>query len=154
VRDTPEQLKGTINQQLFDETAKSDLTTAAPKYVVNLSALVSRDQLTLNVVEQIYGSSSELQSDFGDATGTPTYYQTKIGVTPITNVNLGYQVSKEFKLDVGADNVFNTYPDGINPALLAVFRAADDNSAVQIYPSFSPFGINGGFYYVRGTYRF
>ena len=32
--------------------------------------------------------------------------------------------------------------------------AADDNAGVQKYPFFSPFGIDGGFYYARAGYRF
>lgn len=151
IRDTPQQLSG---QPLFDDTAKSDLTTAAPKYVVNLSSVITKGPATLSVTEQIYGSSSELQSDFGDEDGKVRFYQTKIGVTPITNINLGYQITKELKFDLGADNVFNTYPDGVNDKLLNIYRSANDNSAVTIYPSFSPFGINGGYYYARATYRF
>jgi iron complex outermembrane receptor protein len=38
--------------------------------------------------------------------------------------------------------------------LLADQRAAGDNAAVTILPSFSPFGINGGYYYVRANYKF
>jgi iron complex outermembrane receptor protein len=32
--------------------------------------------------------------------------------------------------------------------------AAADNTAVTQYPIFSPFGINGGFYYVKASYKF
>ena len=55
---------------------------------------------------------------------------------------------------VGANNLFNKYPDGVNPALLADQRAAGDNAAVNVLPSFSPIGINGGYYYVRANYKF
>jgi iron complex outermembrane receptor protein len=151
VRDTPTELGG---QPLFDATAKSDLTSASPKYVINLSSLLTNGPFSLNLVEQIYGPSSEAQSDFGDANGTPTYYTTKISVTPITNIDLAYQITKAFKLDLGADNVFDTYPDKINSNLINVYNAADDNTAVAIYPAFSPFGINGGYYYARASFKF
>ena len=42
----------------------------------------------------------------------------------------------------------------VNKYLLAEQRANLDNGAVTIYPSFSPFGINGGYYYVRAAYKF
>jgi iron complex outermembrane receptor protein len=42
----------------------------------------------------------------------------------------------------------------VNGKLLATYRASNDNSAVTIYPSFSPFGINGGYYYARASYKF
>ena len=40
------------------------------------------------------------------------------------------------------------------PYILGHENAASDNAAVDQYPIFSPFGINGGFYYARATYRF
>jgi iron complex outermembrane receptor protein len=57
-------------------------------------------------------------------------------------------------LSAGAINLFNRYPEKTNSNLLKVYNAADDNSAVQIYPSFSPLGINGGFYYAKATFSF
>ena len=48
----------------------------------------------------------------------------------------------------------NTYPDRKNAALVSGYVARNDNGAVQQYPSFSPFGINGGYYYGRITYTF
>ena len=41
----------------------------------------------------------------------------------------------------------------MNAAGLAASAAAG-NPAVEVYPAFSPFGINGGFYYARVGYRF
>ena len=51
-------------------------------------------------------------------------------------------------------NLFNRYPDKTNSDLLAVYRAAKNTAATEIYPSFSPFGINGGYYYGRMVYSF
>jgi len=42
----------------------------------------------------------------------------------------------------------------INGTILSREIAASDNSAVSQYPLFSPFGINGGFYYVKAAYKF
>jgi iron complex outermembrane receptor protein len=50
---------------------------------------------------------------------------------------------------VGANNLFNVYPDKYNPDLVAAQRAGLDNAAVAQYANFSPFGINGGYYYVK-----
>jgi iron complex outermembrane recepter protein len=57
-------------------------------------------------------------------------------------------------LSAGANNLFNRYPNQLNPALTAAYYAYDDNAGVVKYPTFSPFGIDGGFYYVRAGYRF
>ena len=57
-------------------------------------------------------------------------------------------------LSAGANNLFNRYPDHVNASLLAEQRANLDNAAVSVYPSFAPFGINGGYYYARLGFRF
>jgi iron complex outermembrane receptor protein len=57
-------------------------------------------------------------------------------------------------VSVGANNLFNQYPDHINASLLAEQRANLDNTAVNVYPAFSPFGINGGYYYARVGLKF
>ena len=77
-----------------------------------------------------------------------------VGVTPITDLEVAYQVTSSLKLSLGANNLFNTYPDKKNSALLAEYRSHNDNTAVAIYPGFSPFGINGGYYYGKLSFNF
>ena len=157
VIDTPSQLAeapaGQTPQALFNGTSISDLTTVAPRYVFSLGGRWTMGKYTVNLVEKIYGSSEEYQNDDANKSVAPIFL-TRIGPTPVTNLDLGYQATKEIKLNIGAINLFNKYPDQINSTVLANERAASDNAAVQIYPSFSPFGINGGFYYARATYSF
>jgi iron complex outermembrane receptor protein len=50
--------------------------------------------------------------------------------------------------------LFNRYPNKINGALDTAYKSAQFNSAVGQYPSFSPFGIDGGYYYLRANYSF
>jgi iron complex outermembrane receptor protein len=142
-------------QALFDSTALSDLTTASPKYVVNLGMSWTYEKASARLQEVIYGPSSEWVNDNLDTNGNSAfYYQDKIGVIPTTNLELGYELMKGLTLSAGAVNLFNRYPPHTNPGLLKVQRASNDNGAVQIYPGFSPFGINGGFYYARATFSF
>ena len=149
---TPAVLAG---QPLYDATAISDLTTATPTYVIQLGALWSLGNVSINLRESIFGSSSEYENDDGDnAAGKLLYYKTTIGVIAITDLALGYQAGRNFKLSIGATNLFNRYPTQINGTVLAHERAHDDVQAVQIYPSFSPIGIDGGYYYAHASYRF
>jgi iron complex outermembrane receptor protein len=169
--------------ELYDPTAYSDLTTANPKYVVNLGALWTTGKLAVNLVEKIYGPSSEFQNDDGDngptgpggtylATDYPActtkpgtlficpggfdYFQSKIGVTAITNLDLSYKMNEHVKFTVGANNLFNKFPGKLNATQRGHENSFSygDNAGVTQYPTFSPFGINGGFYYVKGSYAF
>ncbi|MES2115470.1 MAG: TonB-dependent receptor, partial [Pseudomonadota bacterium] len=81
-------------------------------------------------------------------------YTTAIARKAITDLELGYRVNSAWSLAVGANNLFNQYPNQMNARLLAEQRAGLDNGAVTVYPSFSPFGINGGYYYARANYKF
>ncbi len=151
---TPVQLVG---QALYNATATSDLTEASPRYVINLGALWTVGKLAVNLEEQIYGKTSEWDNDDGDnPSNTLEYFESTIGVTPITNLDVSYQFTSHFKLSAGATNLFDRYPDKYNATLLAHYDnfAYGDTLGVFQYPTFSPFGINGGFYYVRGTLSF
>ncbi len=90
------------------------------------------------------------------ATNVPEYFRTDVGVTPITNLDLGYQLAEYFRINIGALNLFDRYPDKLNSVLRSHYDnlTYNDNLGVQQYPSFSPFGIDGGFYYVRATFTF
>jgi iron complex outermembrane receptor protein len=136
-------------QTLLDATAISDLETASPRVRVNLGASWRIGNWSVNAREAFYGKSSELQSSDG-----ATYYETKVKPTAITDLEISYQFNKAWTLSVGANNLFNQYPDHVNATLLAEQRANLDNAAVTVYPSFSPFGINGGYYYARAGFKF
>jgi iron complex outermembrane recepter protein len=149
---SPAQLGG---QALFGPTTISDLTTATPRLVLNLGAHWTISQFYVDLHEIIYGPSAEWDNDDGDnATGVPIYYKETIGTIPITNLELGMHLTKSLTFALGATNLFNRYPEQINPALTNAYDAYQDNSAVDRYPDFSPFGQDGGFYYARVNFAF
>jgi iron complex outermembrane receptor protein len=151
---TPAPLSGL---SLYDATALSDLSTASPRYVINLAALWTLDRLTVDLEEQIYGKTAEWENDDGDnPSNTPEYFESTLGITPITNLDVSYRLTRHFTLSAGALNLLNRYPDKYNSTLLAHYDsfAYGDTLGVFQYPMFSPFGIDGGYYYVRGTVSF
>lgn len=152
----PPTLPAVPDQALFDPTAISDLTTAGPKFEVNLGASWIFQRLSVNLTEKLHGPSSEYESDNGDAepSGKPVYYRTRIPLTPITNVDLGYQFTHYLRVDIGAVNLFDRLPPRHNGAILAHEWASNDGAYVSWYPIFSPFGIDGGYYYARASITF
>jgi iron complex outermembrane recepter protein len=149
---TPSLLTGAV---LYDQEAYSELTTASPKYVVNFGALLTMDKLSVNLNEKLYGPSSDYENDDGDnPTSSLEYFQNNIPVTLITNLDVGFQFTDHMKLSVGAQNLFNKYPPIRNGNIQSREIAAGDNAAVDQYPIFSPYGVNGGFYYVKALYKF
>jgi iron complex outermembrane recepter protein len=168
VRATPTELG---DQALFDKVALSDLTDTAPKFLLNLGARFAWDRLSFSVHELVYGKTSEFENDGGEVAsfygtnvpaGTPDpdpitglrYMKTEIPVTPITNLELSFEAMESLSLNIGATNVFDKFPNRRNSTLRAAQFGSNDNSAVSGLPSFSPFGINGAYYYGKLVYKF
>jgi iron complex outermembrane receptor protein len=146
INQAPTQLRP---QTLLDQAAISDLETASPKFRLNLGALWKMGIWSVNLRESFYGKSSEYGTEDGGE-----YFETKISAKATTDLEVSARVTKAITLSIGANNLFNKYPDHVNAQLLAAQRAALDNAAVTVYPSFSPIGINGGYYYARASYTF
>ena len=151
----PAQLAGV---SLFDANSISNLETASPKYRVVGGALWKWDKLTVNLKESLYGKSSGYNSRVGCplvvTAATTTCYLNKIGSAFITDLEVSYQLLEPVKISVGANNLFNKYPEQVNPLLKADYLRANSNGYVTRYPGFSPFGINGGYWYGRIAYTF
>jgi iron complex outermembrane receptor protein len=71
------------------------------------------------------------------------------GAKWITDLEVGYRFTSTLAVTLGAQNLFNVYPDKTNPNN---FSASTFNGA-QIYNSASPFGLSGGNYYARLSYN-
>lgn len=163
-------------QSLFDAQATTALTSQSPRLTLNLGAHYSVSSYYIDLHEIIYGKSSSCDNPDSNTSapiyGTPCaaygvtpatatapasglyYYKDHIGTVGITNLELGVNLMEHLTLAVGANNLFNRYPNQINPSIVAVDNANFDNSAVAKYAQFSPFGIDGGFYYARVHLKF
>ena len=79
-------------------------------------------------------------------------------------MELAYQVTDSIRVAVGGENIFDNYPDrnrcaiGLNgPAPTPTsnwYSFTDATVAGNRYPSASPIGINGAFYYSRASFDF
>ena len=99
----------------------------------------------MNARLSYYGSFYEdhLDSDVISAAdgGLPIYE----GSAFIVDLETGWKFDSGLFVNLGAQNVFDEVP-GDNPWGAAVAGAA--------YPVHTPYGFNGGFYYVRLGYEF
>lgn len=137
---TPAVIGGQI---LLDRTARSYLEDASPRFRLNLGALWKLGDWSINLRENIFGPSSFQASIDGIR-----YYENRIDTKFITDLDVNYRFTKAWSLSVGANNLFNIYPDKLNGDYREALNKAGRQN-VAVYPSFSPTGINGGFYYAR-----
>ncbi len=124
------------------------LTTATPKYRAIVGANWQLDKWALAVHENLYGPTT---NQLTYATGPNAFSTTKFvpfteGFKATTDIALHYQPTRHLQLTVGANNLFNTYPDKV-PLVAQYLGVPYDFSSSQI-------GYFGGFYYVNARYVF
>jgi iron complex outermembrane receptor protein len=134
-------------QTLFSRTATSTLTRANPKEKVVFSALWSLDDWSVNLRETLYGPTSVFNSPNGGQ-----YFLNEVHTTAITDVEIDYHYLQSWTIAFGANNLTDERPDG--RLLISPTQAADSSNVVGAPLGISPFGINGGFYYTRLTFKF
>lgn len=147
IRNTPAQIAAS-GQSLFDPVAISTLETSSPRFKAILAGLYRSGRWTVSAKERFYGNASNLE-DPGDG----EFYRDSTGTAFITDVDLTFALRKGLSLSAGAINLFDKRPNRVNAQALAVAGAAG-GPAVEIYPKFSAFGINGGYYYARARLSF
>jgi iron complex outermembrane receptor protein len=64
----------------------------------------------------------------------------------LVDLEARYAVTSKLQLAVGADNVFDVYPDAFPPAL--------NTTGAAMFSNYSPFGRSGRFVYARASYSF
>ncbi len=139
VNPTPSVLQG-HGIALVGYQREGDLTVATPKSKVILTGDWSLEPFDVHLQVTRYGSYTErgtVDPAVNPALSSDRTYSAKW----ITNLALTYDLTDTFSLTVGADDLFDVYPDKIGPI--------DANSGMGEYGNFSPFGISGGFYYTR-----
>jgi iron complex outermembrane receptor protein len=147
VRATPAEFGTT--QALFDQEALADLETTMPRYLVNLGATLEWERLSIGIHELFYGESSDYDNEPGVG-----YFKNTVGAAAITNLEVNFEATDKLMLSLGATNLFDEMPDKRNAEHRAIQFENNDNSLVSQYPSFSPYGINGAYYYGKLTFKF
>jgi iron complex outermembrane recepter protein len=131
---------------VFSAAQIINVTRLAPNHRATLSANYTSGAFSLNARESYFGTwQSELD-----------YPGQVFGAKLTTDLDLSYQINDNFSLTVGANNLFDTYPDKLaQTAAVNVFPVTGSLADGQIYPrSGGPFGINGGTWYARIGVKF
>jgi iron complex outermembrane receptor protein len=131
---------------LLDAAALSGLTTANPKMKAVFGGYWTLGKWSANLRETIYGPSSQLVSTANVTTDM------KIKTAALTDLTVSYMLTSAIKLEAGANNLFDKKPP--NVPFLSIGRPADGGNLYDGPMTFSPYGINGGYYYGRVTLTF
>jgi iron complex outermembrane receptor protein len=150
----------------FAPLSGEQLVEQTPRYRVALGADWNVNRWTVHFLETLYGRYEEPQA------GNATAVTVNEVFTPkwVADLDVGYRFTKNITVAVGANNLFNAYPDRVPDAILA--KTANADSVLKSAPGYTlagygvplsgggeygtvaPFGLEGGFYYVRLGVKF
>ncbi|HEY0672820.1 MAG TPA: TonB-dependent receptor, partial [Longimicrobiales bacterium] len=144
ISSTPPELSQ-FQSTLFDRTQVGLIEHGQPENNINLTANLSAGAFGLNVHNQRFGEVSQFNLD-------PALDQT-FSAKWVTDVDVSYKLLNRLRVALGANNVFDVYPDewkdwsaGVNGALTT--------NGIYRYPGLtSPWGMNGRTVYLRLSYR-
>jgi iron complex outermembrane receptor protein len=157
-----------FNPGVINAARLIDIKYLAPAHRANFSANWQIGDFTLNLRESYYGEWRDA-TDYPIRVGNvscPTGVSPPVGdtTTPcaivdgqhfgdkfITDLDVSYTFMDHYTLTLGANNLFNTYPDKIKATVdNPIYALTDSISNGSIYPRpGGPFGINGGYWYAR-----
>jgi iron complex outermembrane receptor protein len=113
----------------------------APKNRANFNVNWSNEKWTINGRLNYFGSwKTEIE-----------YPGQEFGAKTTADLDVSYDVTNNYTVTLGAQNLLNEYPDKIaQSSAVNIFPLTGGLNDGQVYPrSGGPFGINGGFWYVR-----
>jgi len=136
-----------VGAPILSAVAETALTTGVPQEKAILQANWTLDKWSATLRTSIYGPTSEKILLYANS----QIFTESIPTAAIFDLDVGYKLFKNLKIDVGANNLFDTVP----PKAGNVDGRPTDNGRVFGVPySFSPYGVEGGYYYGRVTYSF
>jgi iron complex outermembrane recepter protein len=138
VDSTSAQLKSQ-NALLFDRIERGRIEIGQPHETLSLMFDHVLGRLASNLHLQKYG-----EVGFRGSATTDTLDQT-FGAKWVTDANISYRVIRQLRLTVGANNLFDVYPD-------KQIKANSNSGIFQYSNTVTTFGFNGRFVYAKARY--
>jgi iron complex outermembrane receptor protein len=118
---------------------QTDLTKSSPQNKITLAANWKWHDFDITLRETRYGHADE---NVGSSSAVTPFANIYIKSAYITDIDIGYYFTDAIKLDVGGNNVFDHLPGQLPIA----FRTARESN---LYPYYTPWGINGAYFYSK-----
>ncbi|MEA1786377.1 TonB-dependent receptor [Arenibacter sp. GZD96] len=142
---------GALDEQtFFGERDKAFLLASAPdsKLTLNLKYALNKFDVALGLthfseIELLDFQMFEDVADFGSFENQVAAATDRYSAKMVTDLNFGYKLSDNLKLNVGSNNLFNIYPD-----------QQDDWTEAGGYWDSVQMGFSGAYYYGRMTFTF
>ncbi|WP_313643637.1 TonB-dependent receptor [Pseudomonas sp.] len=125
--------------ELMNRQARNFLTDVQPHTKLILGGNWRLDRYRVNLGLTRYGSWREVNA--ANDRSLDREYKARW----ITDLDVGYELTKDLEVAIGARNLFDVYPER---------QAPSSKTMVKGYGAYSPYGFTGGYYFGRVTYNF
>ncbi|NRA61985.1 MAG: TonB-dependent receptor, partial [Psychrobium sp.] len=150
IKDNPSELSSLGDSyQVFSDREITRFEVGTPKSKYNLSANWSLEDVSMTLRATRYG-------EVVDASSNPDNHEV-LAAKWISDLDVSYQLTDNIKLAVGANNLFDQYPqDTVSNQGNEIVNGASTSTFNQVfaYSGFSAYGTDGRFVYARATYTF
>jgi len=124
---------------LFNSEEETRLEKGQPDSKIILSMIYKTEKIKLNIRNTRFGKTS-----IAPLSARPEFFSPRI----LTDVSLTYSPKKWLAITVGANNIANIYPNRLK-------YSENTSQGGWVYsPEASPFGFNGGYYYISMNFSF
>ncbi len=145
------------NANVINGAQIANIRNLAPNDIAHLTVGYSAGKFSVTARGHYYGSFVNA-TDYGNTAGTAGSNGgplQKFGSRATADLDITYNLSPELALSVGANNLFNTFPERLNNNSLQIFPITGGSADGQVYPrNGGPFGFNGGAWYVRARVKY
>jgi iron complex outermembrane receptor protein len=136
---------------IITDTKVRQLEKTLPRYRVVATETWANGPLSILGRVNWYGKNSAI--DDGTGPNGETYIEQVFPSEFVFDVEVTYEVNDMFTVSAGAQNIFDNYPERIT--LGGTFPSTGGGRFTgDLYPDTSPFGFNGGFWYVKAGFKF
>ncbi|MCU0646704.1 MAG: TonB-dependent receptor [Gemmatimonadaceae bacterium] len=150
VINTPPQLAA-FSEVLFGTAERGRIEVGQPRNNLILSAMYDWKRLFLNARAQRFGQVTFIAARA--AAGARQVPDQTFSPKWITDVSAGYKFFNRAQISIGADNLFDIYPDTWNDrGDVATGYGGQGTFGIFRFPGLSPFGFNGRYLYARMQY--
>ena len=134
------------------EVTDFDPTAIDTARIIDIENITSKHRAILSANWQVAGFSINGRANYYSSwLSQQDYPGQEFGAKVTADLDVSYTIADNYTVTVGANNLFDEYPDKIAPTTANPIYALTGSTADgQIYPrSGGPFGMNGGFWFVR-----
>lgn len=152
------------NFRPVDDVRVGNIEQSIPRWRAVLTETWQKDNFDVTARLNYYGSFTSffdpITSGIGATPGVtaaeaaalyPNPFSKRFGAQVAFDIEAGVTIKENYRLAVGAQNLFNTFPQRETRNIFPSTGGAANGS---IYPDTAPIGQLGGFWYVRASARF